>query len=336
MAITDAARRHHEELFPGHVSTLATTDPELVEYFDNFAFDEVLQHGTLDVRTRFIVQLAALVAGQALAEYRAMLGAALTVGLTPVEVKEIVYQAVPYVGMGTAYDFLHATNEVLTDAGVELPLPGQSTTTPETRLEKGRFVQGEVVGHAGVDAMYANAPADLAHIQRYLSGNCFGDHLTRTGVDLATRELITFSFLISLGGCDPQVKGHVRGNLTAAMFVGDVWYDVIAAGEAPSVLRVNLVRFAPGAHTACTGTRTGRRCTSPTAWVSWAPGRHRDRHEARRHGPDPPGEWHWHGAAPEHFMAHLARWEGLAADQAGPETEWANLSENEYPGTGTS
>ena len=27
MAITDAARRHHEELFPGHVSTLATTDP---------------------------------------------------------------------------------------------------------------------------------------------------------------------------------------------------------------------------------------------------------------------------------------------------------------------
>ena len=35
----------------------------------------------------------------------------------------------------------------------------------------------------------------------------------------------------------------------SAMFVGDVWYDVIA-GEAPSVVRVNLVRFAPGAHTA--------------------------------------------------------------------------------------
>ena len=36
----------------------------------------------------------------------------------------------------------------------------------------------------------------------------------------------------------------------AAMFAGDVWYEVIAAGEAPSRLRVNLVRFAPGAHTA--------------------------------------------------------------------------------------
>jgi 4-carboxymuconolactone decarboxylase len=213
VATTDAARRHHDELFPDHLSSLASTDPELVEYFDTFAFDEVLQHGTLDGRTRLIVQLAALIAGQALAEYRAMLGAALAVGVTPVEVKEIVYQAVPYVGMGKVHDFLHATNEVLTDAGVELPLPGQSTTTPETRLAKGRFVQGEVIGHDAVDALYATAPADLAHIQRYLSGNCFGDHLTRTGLDLSTRELITFSFLISLGGCDPQVKSHVRGNL---------------------------------------------------------------------------------------------------------------------------
>ena len=123
MAITEAARRHHDELFPEHVSSLATTDPELIEYFDNFAFDEVLQHGTLDVRTRLIVQLAGLIASQALAAYRAVLGAALTVGVTPVEVKEIVYQAVPYVGMGKVYDVLHTTNEVLTERGIALPLP---------------------------------------------------------------------------------------------------------------------------------------------------------------------------------------------------------------------
>ena len=41
MAISEAAQRNHDELFPGHVSTLAVTDPELIEYFDNFAFDEV-------------------------------------------------------------------------------------------------------------------------------------------------------------------------------------------------------------------------------------------------------------------------------------------------------
>lgn len=213
MAISDTARRHHDELFPSRESTLARTDPELVEYFDNFAFDEVLTYGGLETKTRLTLQLAALIGGRALGEYRVMLGAALAVGVTPVEVKEVVYQAIPYVGMGAVFDFLHTTNEVLTEHGVELPLPGQSTTAPENRLERGRFVQGEVIGHQAVDAMYANAPDDLQHIQRYLSGNCFGDHLTRTGLDLATRELVTFSFLIAMGGCDPQVKGHVRGNL---------------------------------------------------------------------------------------------------------------------------
>ena len=45
------AQKNHDELFPGHVSTLAVTDPELIEVFDNFAFDEVLSHGSLDART---------------------------------------------------------------------------------------------------------------------------------------------------------------------------------------------------------------------------------------------------------------------------------------------
>ena len=141
MAISEAAHRNHEELFPGHISTLAQTDPELIEYFDNFAFDEVLRHGRLDTRTRLMVQLASMIACQAVSEYRVMLGAALTVGVTPVETKEIVYQAVPYVGMAKVFDFLHATNDVLTERGVELPLPRQSTTNPETRAERGLAVQ---------------------------------------------------------------------------------------------------------------------------------------------------------------------------------------------------
>jgi 4-carboxymuconolactone decarboxylase len=51
------------------------------------------------------------------------------------------------------------------------------------------------------------------HIQRYLSDNCFGDYLTRGGLDLKTRELLTFSMLASLGGCEPQLAGHVVANL---------------------------------------------------------------------------------------------------------------------------
>jgi 4-carboxymuconolactone decarboxylase len=213
MAPNKEARKNHDRLFPGHVSTLAVTDPEMIEIFDNFAFDEVLRYGRLDARTRLMVQLVALIACQALAEYRVMLGAALTAGVTPVEVKEIVYQAIPYVGMAKVFDFIHATNEVLTERGVELPLPRQSTTTPENRAERGRAIQEQIIGSEVVESLYASSPADQAHIQRFLSANCFGDYYTRTGIDVPTRELLTFSMLVALGGCEPQVKGHVAANL---------------------------------------------------------------------------------------------------------------------------
>jgi 4-carboxymuconolactone decarboxylase len=213
MKPNERAQQNHNELFPGHVSTLAVSDPELIAIFDNFAFDEVLAYSNLDARTRLMIQLAALIASGALREYRVMVGAALTVGVTPVEIKEIVYQAVPYVGMGKVFDFLHATNEVLTERGIPLPLPGQSTTTPETRAKIGLEVQKHIVSNEFVEKLYASAPPDEQHIQRLLSANCFGDYLTRAGIDLPTRELITLSMLVTLGGCDPQVKGHVAANL---------------------------------------------------------------------------------------------------------------------------
>lgn len=213
MAPNERATKYHETLFPNHVSTLAVTDPELIETFDNFAFDEVLRDSKLDLRTRLMVQLAAVIGCQALTEYRVMLGAALNVGVTPTEAKEVLYQSVSYVGIARALDFLHATNDVLKERDVELPLPPQSTTTPETRMEKGLAVQKAIIGSATVEKLYANSPQDQMHIQRFLSANCFGDNYTRSGVDIPTRELVTLSILVALGGCDPQVKGHVAANL---------------------------------------------------------------------------------------------------------------------------
>src|SRR5208283_1239933 len=113
MAISHEAQREHDALFPNHKSTLKVTDPEFIEIFDNWVFGEVPSYGGLDMKTRLMVQLAALIACQSVNEYRVMMGAALNVGVTPVEIKEIVYQSVPYVGLAKTFDFLHATNEVL-------------------------------------------------------------------------------------------------------------------------------------------------------------------------------------------------------------------------------
>ena len=212
MAISKTAQKNHDELFPDHKSTLKVTDPELIEVFDNFAFDEVLSYGNLDKKTRLMVILASLIAQQTLSEYRVILGGALNIGVTPVEVKEIVYQSVPYVGIAKAFDFIHATNEILESRGVKLPLEGQSTTTSETRYEKGLAVQKSIFGEM-IDKLYKESPKNQLHIQKHLSANCFGDYQTRKGLDVKTRELLTFSILIALGGCEPQLKGHIQGNV---------------------------------------------------------------------------------------------------------------------------
>jgi len=212
----DAARAEHDALFPGRTSDLARTDPEFVAFFDDFAFAETLEAVTagLDRTDRLIYQLGAVIAVGAISEYRVLVRAALDTGVTPVQVKEIVYQATAYVGVARVLDFLHATNDALTSRGVALPLEGQSTTTPETRRAEGLARQKEIVGSDVVDGLYAGTPSDARRFQEFLSANCFGDYYTRTGLDVRQRELLTFSLLVALGGADGQVKGHVTANLT--------------------------------------------------------------------------------------------------------------------------
>ena len=210
--ISEAAHNHHEELFPNHKSTLKVTDPELIEVFDNFAFDEVIALSKLDTKTRVMLIVASIIGSQAVSEFKIMVGAALNVGVTPIEIKEILYQSVPYVGMAKAFAFIHATNEVLTSRGIQLPLEGQSTTDPETRYDKGLAAQKAIFGEM-IDQMYERSPQDQLHIQKFLSANCFGDYYTRNGIDISVRELITLSILIALGGVESQIKGHIQGNL---------------------------------------------------------------------------------------------------------------------------
>src|SRR6478672_2615780 len=142
MTISDAAKAYHDHLFGDRVSTLARTDPEFVAYFDNSAFDEIIGDAaeldaTVDLHTRLLVQLAATLAAGGLAEFRVLAGAGLAnAGVSPIELKELVYHAVPYVGLARVFDYLHAVNEILTAAGVELPLPGQPTSDAETRHDR--------------------------------------------------------------------------------------------------------------------------------------------------------------------------------------------------------
>ena len=185
------------------------TDPEFAERFERFTFDEVVNEPgqQLDDTTRYLAILATLLGCQGIEEFGAVLPRALDAGVTPVMVKETVYQAVDYLGIGRVRPFLDAVNAELTARGVALPLAGQATTTMADRLEKGAQAQAAIFGPHMLEAW------KQGHINRWLADNCFGDYYTRTGLDLAQRELITFCFLAAQGGCEPQLTAHAGGNM---------------------------------------------------------------------------------------------------------------------------
>lgn len=212
IGITENAKAYHENMFPRYVSNFLETDPEFIERFDNFAFDEVVNHDDLDDHTRLIAILATLIGCQGADEFRAMLPAALNFGVTPVEVKEIVYQSVAYLGIGRVFPFLKATNEVLEANGVQLPLEGQATTTMENRLTAGVQAQVDIFGE-GMKEFYKSGPEETVHMNYWLADNCFGDYYTRTGLDYKQREMITFCFLSAQGGCEPQLTSHAGANM---------------------------------------------------------------------------------------------------------------------------
>ncbi len=188
---------------------LHTTDPEFMERFEYFAQEEVVHEKgqELPEETRYMAVLATLLGCQGVDAFKEILPRALDAGLTPVMVKEVVYQAVDYLGYGRVLPFLHVVNEVLEERGISLPLSGQSTTTLEDRLEKGVEAQAEIFGEHMKEAWKDG------HIRRWLAANCFGDYYTRKGLDLAQREMITFCFLSAQGGCEPQLTAHAKGNM---------------------------------------------------------------------------------------------------------------------------
>jgi quercetin dioxygenase-like cupin family protein len=117
----------------------------------------------------------------------------------------------------------------------------------------------------------------------------------------------------------------------ADRFTGDVWVDGITEGAGPGSAQLAAVRFSPGARTAW-----HRHAHGQTLHVTDGHGlvRSRDGQTVVMRPGDtvftPPGVWHWHGAAPESFMCHLALSDsGAETDVA--EVEWGDhVADDEY------
>jgi 4-carboxymuconolactone decarboxylase len=201
-----------KQLFGEGATAAHVTDPDFQDILSKFIFGEVFYQGNLDDKQRELITLVVLATNQTLPQLKAHVTAALNVELTPVEIKEAVYQCAPYIGFPKTLNAINEVNEVFQAKNIALPIESQKQVDEENRFDKGLAVQVEIFGEV-IASMRENAPANQKHIQEYLSAFCFGDFYTRGGLDLKIRELLTLCIVSSLGGAEGQVKAHVQGNL---------------------------------------------------------------------------------------------------------------------------
>lgn len=188
-------------------------DPEFHEIFKNFAFGEVFEYSNLSKKESVLAILASLIACQSPKAFKKILLSAVGKDITPEEAKELLYQSVPYVGFGRAHNFFGIVIKVFDKKGIEMPLKNRSNTDAKNRYEKGREIQENYFGSEIIQMMDENTPEGQKHFNSFLEGYCFGDFYTRDGLNDSERELITFVFIASLGGCENQLKSHIQANL---------------------------------------------------------------------------------------------------------------------------
>ena len=170
---------------------------------------------SLDAKTRALLELVALAASHAADGLAAAAGQALDSGASPVEIKECLYQIVPYVGLPRVVEALGPVNELFGRRGIKTPRESRATVSQESRFADGLAVQKKIFGSQAIENMQKSAPAGQREIVTdMLSSWCFGDFYTRKGLDLKMRELVTFCAIVALGGCDPQARAHAGANIS--------------------------------------------------------------------------------------------------------------------------
>ena len=210
----ELCKKTYNQLFGGEALTNTGSDPELMNILQKFIFGEVFYTGELDVKTREMITCVTLATMQTLPQLKAHAAAALNVGVTPVELREAIYQCAPFIGFPKTLNAVSTINEVFKEKGIALPLESQETVKEDERFEKGKEIQFPLYGEKMKESLKTLPDGMNEDLPRLLTEMCFGDFYTRDGLDIKTRELLSLCVLATLGA-DRQIESHTRGNIKA-------------------------------------------------------------------------------------------------------------------------
>ena len=214
MTRTDICKENYKTLFKGDALANTGSDPEMMAILQKYIFGEIFTVGELDIKTREMITVTSLAVQQTLPQLKSHINAALNVGVTPIELRESIYQLAPFIGFPKTLNALGVLNEVFKERGIETPLKSTATIKEDERYNKGFEIQNPLYGDEIKQAM-KGLPEDMgADVARFLTEVCFGDFYTREGLDIKTRELLFIAALVTTGNT-ATLKSHIKGNLKA-------------------------------------------------------------------------------------------------------------------------
>ena len=210
----EVCKQNYHTLFGGEALTGQGTDPEMMDILQKFIFGEVFQTGELTLKQREMITCITLATMQTLPQLEAHAGAALNVGVTPEELREVMYLTAPFIGFPKMLNAVATVNEVFKERGISLPLEKQGTVTEETRHETGKAIQDKQYPR-GVSSVMSGMPGDMGkNVEQFLTDYFFGEIYSRGALDLQTRELLGYCVLATLEA-ESQLHSHYHGNINA-------------------------------------------------------------------------------------------------------------------------
>lgn len=214
MTRSDICKKNYEKLFNSDWNPNVGSDPEMMAILQKYIFGEVFTVGNLDMKTREMLTVTSLAVQQTLPQLKAHINAALNVGVTPLEVRESLYQCAPFIGFPKTLNAIGVMNEVFKERGIKTPLEMAGTTDEKSRYEKGAAIQKPLYGDEISKALEGLPESMGDDVSRFLTEFCFGDIYTRKGLDVKTRELLIISILVTTGDTE-TLQSHIKGALKA-------------------------------------------------------------------------------------------------------------------------
>lgn len=210
----EMCKENYRTLFGGEALTGQGNDPEMMDILQKFIFGEVFATGDLTLKQREMITCITLATMQTLPQLKAHAGAALNVGVTPEELREIMYLTAPFIGFPKMLNAVGTVNEVFKERGISLPLKAQGTVTDDTRHEAGKAIQ-DTLYPGGISGAIAGIPGDMGKdVEKFLTDYFFGEIYSRGALDLQTRELLGYCVLTALEA-ESQLQSHYHGNMKA-------------------------------------------------------------------------------------------------------------------------